>query len=325
MKIFTGILRSSILAFTGLFSGFILAQADYEEIGGVVVMEAESFDIAGTGWEVESIVSGATGPTKSYLRSPIGNYGSIVASTTIEVKIKINAPGRYIFKARTRVGSGTNPSEHNDTWVSFPDADAYYGEKPGSIVWPLGNAGNKTPNPSKGGGTAGYFKVYSASAAGAWKWFSRTCDGCSYAIFADFDEPKVYTMSISSRASDNLIDRIILSKKEEDTSIDTSVAAKWWTPIDAETEETQFVLAKSTLDLKKFGISIYPNPAQEQLTIQGLHTKTAIAIIDAYGRVFPATLLADTGALKQLDIAGLPQGLYFLKLQGLGHQAFLVE
>lgn len=69
-------------------------------------------------------------------------------NSQIEVNIQINTVGTYQFVWRSRIATGDNKTEHNDTWLRFPDADDFYGQRDGSIVY------------SKDSGKEGWFKVY---------------------------------------------------------------------------------------------------------------------------------------------------------------------
>ena len=121
--------------------------------------------------------------------------------------IEIKNPGKYRFQWRNTYGKGSNTTEHNDSWLRFPDASDFYAEKGSSKVYPIGSG--KTPNPAKGGGSKGWFKVW-MSGSGDWSWYSRTWDSNAHFIYVEFDQPGSYTMEISGRSQYHLLDRIIL-------------------------------------------------------------------------------------------------------------------
>ena len=323
VKVYCSLILCTTLSFS------LLAQADYEEKGGVVVMEAESLNLAGTNWVVQrdSKFSGFTG--SGYIRSAPNNTGFSPGSGTITTKIKINAPGKYIFKWKARVGTGTSTTDANDSWVRFPDASDFYAQKDGSKVYAKGHTGTQRnatgtiPN-NKGPGSKGWFKVYSSGAVNKWSWFGRTWDSNSHALFAEFNKAGIFTMEISHRSIGNLIDRIVLSKKAVD--INSSEQAKASAPTDANTPENSFTLASSTFDLSKSGISIYPNPATTILNVTGLkNANEKISIIDTYGRVLPASIANGSISRLQVNTAALAAGLYFLKIGDLGQSAFMVR
>ncbi len=177
----------------------------FEEVNGMVVIETESLDISGTDWQVETAASGYTGG--GYIEWKGANSFGTPGNGLVETSITINTPGTYKVQWRSRVGFGTDPTEHNDTWLKFPDADEYFAEKTGSIVYPIGSG--QTPNPN-GAGAAGWFKVYSSGALN-WTWSTFTSDNDGHIIFARFDSPGVYTLQISGRSQFHQIDRIVMS------------------------------------------------------------------------------------------------------------------
>ena len=187
--------------------------SDYEEVGGMVIMEAENLKVAGTDWKVESNVAGFTGGAYINWTGPnsFGRPGLGVITTTI----RINTPGKYQFQWRSKVGKGTNSTEHNDSWLRFSDASAFYGEKNGSRVYPRGTG--LTPNP-KGSSADGWFKIY-LSGTTNWTWRSSTSDNDAHSIFVEFDSPGVYTMEISGRSQSHFIDRIALYRTGNGTNL----------------------------------------------------------------------------------------------------------
>jgi aminopeptidase N len=66
----------------------------------------------------------------------------------------------------------------------------------------------------------------------------------------------------------------------------------------------------STSDVKMDQLSIYPNPAKDQLFISGLKKQTDFTIYTADGR-----LVKKGGTESKIDISSLVKGIYFLKIQ----------
>ena len=184
-------------------SGSNNCEAEYEEDNGIVVIEAENLSLV-NGWQVQTSKSDYSGD--GYLNWQGGNYFSQPGNGVITQKIKINQPGTYRFQWRNRVGYGSQSSEHNDSWLRFPDASDFYGKKGSSIVYPKGSG--KSPNPN-GSGSDGWFKIY-LSGNLDWTWSTKTSDNDSHNIYVEFDSPGIYTMEISGRSNDHLIDRIVL-------------------------------------------------------------------------------------------------------------------
>lgn len=179
--------------------------ADAEEENGLVVIEAESLNTV-SGWVNKTSESGFTG--SGYIDWQGADSFNTPGNGMITAKIKINTPGKYLFRWRSKVGEGTNPTESNDSWLRFPDADDFYGQKGGSKVYPRGIG--KTPNPL-GASSDGWLKVF-LSGTTDWTWTSRTSDNDARDIYVEFDAAGTYIMEISGRSKHHLIDRIVLSK-----------------------------------------------------------------------------------------------------------------
>ena len=64
-----------------------------------------------------------------------------------------------VFLWKSSFRQGDNGTEHNDSWLRFPNASDFFGEKAsnGSIVYP--NGSGKEPNP-EGSSSDGWFKIY---------------------------------------------------------------------------------------------------------------------------------------------------------------------
>lgn len=70
-------------------------------------------------------------------------------------------------------------------------------------------------------------------------------------------------------------------------------------------------------------ISIYPNPAQEILTLQlsnKINSPVYISITDVSGRVLQASTHTPAGTYIQLDVSAISSGLYFVRIQSEGVQ-----
>lgn len=63
-------------------------------------------------------------------------------------------------------------------------------------------------------------------------------------------------------------------------------------------------------DVLSAGVRVYPNPVGSTLFLQGADAATAYYITDATGRTVAASAVA--GKIATIDVAGLPQGIYFL-------------
>ncbi|MFD0862245.1 Ig-like domain-containing protein [Sungkyunkwania multivorans] len=177
----------------------------YEEKDGLVVIEGENLSAPGN-WNKKNSISGFTGG--GYLEWTGPDHFNDPGNGVITTKIRINSPGTYSFQWRSKVGEGDNPTEANDTWLKFSDADDFYAQKGSERIYPKGSG--KTPNP-EGAGGQGYFKVYSTGTTN-WTWVTKTSDNDPHDIFVTFNNPGIYTMLISGRSKHHILDRITLNK-----------------------------------------------------------------------------------------------------------------
>ncbi len=179
----------------------------FREKDGVIVMEAENTQLS-QGWEEKTNISGFTG--RSYIEYMGQNYLDEPGNSPLTYKFEISSPGTYRFDFRTKVGYGSDPSEHNDTWVRFPDADDFYGELDGKKAYPAGVG--KSPI-FKGSTADGWGKGYSWGTTD-WTFRTKVSDLEGLEFFADFNSPGIYTLELSGRSKGHFIDRMILYKKE---------------------------------------------------------------------------------------------------------------
>lgn len=203
---------------------------DYRAVDGVVVIEAETLPY------VEDWAAGTDGDASGgeYIEWTATSNNNNTSNGRFEVAIEITEPGLYRLQVRNRVGMGTNATEHNDTWMQFPDAAAFYGirgpsdaeervyPRPlcedadfvASILAMPNVAEADCPN---GTSREGYFKVYSSGALD-WRWSARTSDNDAHDIVIRFDSPGVYTYQLAARGNFHQLDRIVIHRVELENS-----------------------------------------------------------------------------------------------------------
>lgn len=184
----------------------------FEEANGVVLAEFEASSWSDA-WDKEG-----TGPS-AYLLWEGDQYFGNPGNGVIRFSIRINNPGTYQFSWRSAVTIGTNGTEHNDTWLRFPDASDFYALKDNSVLYPAGSG--KSPNPN-GASADGWFKVYRTGNNVDFKWEAFTSDHDGHRIFVDFDQAGTYTMEISARSKGHGIDRFVLFRN--DLNLDEAIS-----------------------------------------------------------------------------------------------------
>ncbi|WP_100615282.1 T9SS type A sorting domain-containing protein [Confluentibacter citreus] len=278
----------------------------YEETNNIVVIEAEDIDTGGL-WSVENDVVGFSG--SGYLEWGNGSYFNTPGTGKFSVNIKINNTGLYRFQWRSKVGAGTSPTDENDTWLRFPDADDFFGQRGSSIVYPKGSG--KTPTP-EGSGSDGWFKVYSSETTN-WNWSASTSDNDPHNIFVQFDTPGTYTMEISARSEFHLLDRIVLSKSVVSNPTSLSID---------EAECTTNTLSVTDITNGK-NFKVFPNPlaSSNKLSVTGIQPNSyKVTIMDIVGKQLSRKVnLEFKNDVEELEIGYLKSGLYFFTLSSKDH------
>jgi hypothetical protein len=177
----------------------------FSETNGLLLVEFEQASF-GENWKLINDLSNSTGD--GYMRwegeDQFGNPGQ--GLTTFQ--LNISTTGTYRFVWRSAVTEGDNPTEANDSWLRFADADNFYGEKNnGSLVYP--NGLGKSPTP-EGASKDGWFKVYRSGDPLDFKWQSRTSDNDAHNIYITFNSPGTYTMEVSGRSHGHAIDKFVM-------------------------------------------------------------------------------------------------------------------
>lgn len=179
--------------------------ADYAEQSGIVTIFPENLNLVSS-WEVATTKAGYT--NTGYIRWTDADNFSTPGTGTITATIEITNTGVYQFQWYNTIGQGSSISDYNDSWVRFNDADEFFGGWPNhttDIIYP--NGSGQTPT-ADGAGSGNWFKAYANDLN--WNWDTFTSDNDAHNIYVQFDNPGTYTMEISARSFNHLIDRIVL-------------------------------------------------------------------------------------------------------------------
>jgi len=175
----------------------------YTENNGIISVEFESAE-GDLEWERGNTLDDFEG--NGYLRWIKEDNFNTPGLGTLVYKLNIATPGTYQFVWRSRISEGDIQSEGNDSWLRFPDAADFFGQRENSIVYPKGV--EKTPV-VEGSSSNGWLKIY-MNRVGEWLWRSNTSDNDPHNIFIKFDEPGLYTMEVSGRSKFHALDRFVL-------------------------------------------------------------------------------------------------------------------
>lgn len=291
--------------------------ADYEEQNGVVIAEIENLPLS-DGWQVRTDAGGYTG--NGYAEWVYSDNLSSPGIGFIETTIKINQAGKYRFFWYNKVGKGDNSTEHNDSWLKFPDASDFYGE--GSHrVYPHGS--DKWPNP-EGAGADGWFKVFSSESLD-WSWSTLTSDHNDLAIVAEFATPGVYKLQISARSDGHLLDRFAL--------VHESVSTDWALQLsNSETRCTQSSARRAAPAVTGSPfennpvITVYPNPTASDITVSGLSVQSAdleVSLTNGITTYRPAFRVVGQDKVQvALGNSNVRAGYYMLRLKHGGKDYF---
>ncbi|MGJ8679038.1 malectin domain-containing carbohydrate-binding protein [Paraglaciecola sp.] len=193
----------------------------FVEKDGLLVVEMESTDHP-QGWKFETGRDAAGAGYLNMLAAQAAWKPSNVKEI-INVRIKINNPGKYQFQWRNLITKEGVPStEHNDSYLKI-HADKFYGQKGTNIVCPKQLAPENKCTPSgrtlAGEAVLGYFKVYrSGSPIDQWKWSTFTSDSDGHTIFAEFEKAGEYEIEIANRSDYHAIDRFVLFRDGNETN-----------------------------------------------------------------------------------------------------------
>ncbi len=193
----------------------------FEETNGILSIEFEDNDFS-EGWVLKNDGDGISG--NGYMQWEGDPKMNAPGNGTVVFPVRISQPGTYRFIWNSSFRMGDNGTEHNDSWLRFPDADDFFGRKgDGSVVYP--NGSGKTPNPN-GSSSEGWFKIYRSGNDNSFKWQASTSDHDAHDIYVTFSNSGVYRIEISARSNYHGIDRMLLfeenlSKNEAIDAADT--------------------------------------------------------------------------------------------------------
>lgn len=176
----------------------------FKEKDGIVKVEFEDA-VFGTGWELKEDNNQATG--QGYMTWTGQDHFSKPSTDLVTYSLRISNPGTYKFVWYTAVTAGESGTEHNDTWLRFPDANNYFAKKGEEVIYPKGSG--KTPNP-EGASADGWFKIYRSGNDLDFKWQARTSDRDPHEIFVTFSQIKTYTMEVSARSNFHGVDKFVM-------------------------------------------------------------------------------------------------------------------
>ncbi len=180
----------------------------FEESNGIVSIEFENNEFP-QGWVLKNDVSDVSGD--GYMQWEGNPSMGDPGNGMVTFPIRISNTGVYRFNWKSSYRKGDNGTEHNDSWLRFPDADDFFGMKnDGSVVYP--NGSGKQPNPN-GASKDGWFKIYRSGDDNAFKWQARTSDHDAHDIYVSFETAGIYVLEVAARSDFHAIDRILLHRE----------------------------------------------------------------------------------------------------------------
>jgi hypothetical protein len=278
---------------------------DYAEIDGLVVVDASSLSVAGS-WQKASGVAGYTG--NGYLFWTGGQFFNNASNGRVSIKVLIRTPGVYRFDWRVRIGAGTDNTEHNDTWLRI-QADDFYGYRSNgnTFVHPRPLCQTSSYGCPAGSSTDGFFKIFGGNLS-SWMWRAVTSDHNDHQIFARFDSPGIYTITIAARSSYHLIDRMIMYHVE---TVSQAHAQNL-----QHTETILIPTGNKEPDIASIParLSVYPNPASSSIWIESdlIDTGYEYQIINTSGQLITSGTIHNV--YESIDVSGFKQGLYIIAI-----------
>ncbi|WP_029489232.1 hypothetical protein [Ochrovirga pacifica] len=174
-----------------------------------IIIEAETVTPSDDRWKLKTELLGFSGSGYLVWEGPelfwkgTDNIGKIGA-VTYDVAVKKEGTYKVILRTYIAKENPEKPNtEHNDTWLKVV-ADDFYAIRDASKIYPKGTG--KQPNP-KGENGNGFFKAY-MNHNGAWTEVIGTSDHEFHTIYASFDTPGVYKVTIAPRSNYHALDYI---------------------------------------------------------------------------------------------------------------------
>lgn len=215
---------------SGLISGSIIGGSGsgvagaFKENNGIVIFEAETDFIDTTGgWNLET-ESGNT-----YMAASTDHFGNLNGQS-VNYNVEITTPGVYRFHMKSKI-SGSSSTDQNDTWFKIENtSDVHFFTVQGgsltgtqqflnelndsqstskTLYWPKGNAQGRSDHGNENPGINGFFKVYTNTISNSWT--TNTIDNNGWPIYAYFENPGTYEITMSERSEGHMIDRLALT------------------------------------------------------------------------------------------------------------------
>ncbi|WP_114748467.1 beta-N-acetylhexosaminidase family protein [Pleomorphovibrio marinus] len=245
----------------------------FVEEEGLLVVEMTSLSAIGD-WKSES--TSLAGQPIQYIYSE-KEYFQNPGQQLLSYRFRIDNPGTYKFIWHNKVGEGASPTDYNDTWLRIPDADDFFAQnEEGHVLHPRGVCEEDCPN---GTGGAGWFKVYSHGTTD-WTWRTKTSDHDPHEIYAQFNQPGIYSIQVSARSSYHFLSKFVLFQPDKYSEAEvtgiTLPTSEWVVgehvgPLEFGLKEIETALAEMGLGaLKEVNIS---HEIVEDLNSEGFHLK----------------------------------------------------
>ncbi len=182
---------TSLAAMLAALCGTVTADTNrFLESDGRVVMDIESSPLAGD-WVLETSVGGFKGSGYYVWRGPNLFNPASAGQGVLRYHFRIQNPGNYQMRWRSRIVHGDNGTESNDSWIRFPTGQNIGGQH----------------------GLNGWTKVYMGH-LNVWSWDSYTVDHVGKQI-RQFFPAGDHVVEISGRSFGHALDRLALYRYED--------------------------------------------------------------------------------------------------------------
>jgi hypothetical protein len=179
------LIKPAVILFVFALCVSFAEDVKFEEVNGLVVMEAESVPLDGN-WQLK------TGPLTNYTGT---GYIQSVSSGTNVYPIAFKNTGVYHFMWRN---AAPHKTENNDSYIRMVGGE--------SVIK------SENRNACLSGGWA---KVFNNASGDKWSWQTRNCDGTYNHIFIHINKPGDYTLEVKKRSSNHKIDRIVFNNRDK--------------------------------------------------------------------------------------------------------------
>lgn len=292
----------------------ILGQTEciqYEEVNGLVIMEAENTTTDYTGlWELKTDVPDYKG--SGHLEFLLNETRGGSPRGALSYTFQIHTPGSYriLLRARKRIAEGDDQDKSNDCYIrvegNYTASDNASDEENGFAKLEI----MQTDTKIFGGNIDSWGKAFTFDLGGG--------DGKRVPLYR-FEAEENYTFVMSGRSRQYNVDRIIFYKVGNYGLNQEHIDIYDATP---ETTCNHFLAIEDHTNTSNTALQILNNPVKAHSLLVKQEQQTKLQIINMSGKLLQE--IRTTNDYMTIDVSAFPTGIYLLKSEK-SIQRFLIQ